>query len=128
MTIKGTVAAGAKNAVIQFDDGFLGHNFFVKNCILDGENTADRLAISGNGMLDGTLEISSTKFQNFAAAVIINNAPALEFNKRKLTLLTFTSNTVTGSKGAIIFKGAKDTPIDTVTFTGNTIGSWASQT
>jgi len=82
MTIKGRY--GPKNAVIQFDDGFLGSSFHLKNCILDGENTANRLGISGNGMLDGTLEISSTKFENFVSTVIINNAPGLEFNKRKL--------------------------------------------
>jgi len=36
MTIKGS--SGPKNAVIQMDNGFIGYNFKISACLIDGES------------------------------------------------------------------------------------------
>jgi len=107
-------APGYKNAVIDTrpTTGPVS-NITIRNCVLDGENTADRGAFYGH-YIAGDWTWEGNEIKNFTSWYLIDNTGSSHDVPYKLDTVTWDNNHVHHVGGTVAIRGKIDEPTDLV--------------
>lgn len=128
LEIRGDCPGNTKDAVIDLNPGPAVSDFEIRNCILDGEGDADRMAFYGSGKYGGDWTWDGNEIRGFRYWYLIDNtssvAPGDVVNA--LGVVVFTNNYVHDCYGSIAFRGKPSSKTASVLVANNTFSEFPS--
>ena len=121
MVIRG--AAAGQSGVFEMDNGGNISDLTLDNVTIDGEGTAGRHGMLGQG-ITGIFTVTGSTFENIANWAVLDSDSGGGIGDDGLTGFVFTDNIVRNNDGAIALRGAdlaSASPTTSATVTGNSI-------
>ncbi len=116
--LSGTVAG--QNSVIRMFGPVI--DLTIDNCVIDGENIADRHGLSG-GQLEGDVTITNCEVKNVLAWSVLDSRSGSGGDGSAMGTVTFANNNVHHCNGSIVFRGLSTDRTDAVNAYGNTFNN-----